>query len=155
MGCKSRQPSPDDGYQSSRQCHQAWLGVGTVDDSARSIPQNRSCVALRRCQTTETMVHGPEPDWLLAILTLSVCYIEYTPIKILHRTQLALHGSKRHSAPVVNDSEDTQSTYDTLRWSYTVTIWVLLWCVRVFQLFKVGARFEGATLRFLVLISSI
>jgi hypothetical protein len=103
------------------------------------------------------MVHGPEPDLLLAIPTVSVCYRECSPIKILRRTQLVLHASKRDSAPVVKDSEDTQSTHCTLRFSYTVTVWVLLWCVRVFQPFKVDVRFQGTTppSHFLVLISSI
>lgn len=67
-------------------------------------------------------------------------------------------NSKRNSAPVAKDSEDTQSTHGTLRFSwisYTVTFRVLLWCVRVFQLFEVDVRFQETTPRFLVLISSI
>jgi len=104
----------------SRQCHQAWRPH--VDESARSIPsrpavQSRSLLWRRRCQfkTIETMVHGPEPDLLVAIPAVSVCYRECSPIKTLRRTRLVLHASKR-------DSEDTQSTPGTLRFSYRVQL---------------------------------
>jgi hypothetical protein len=148
----------------TRQCHK--LGghnptrlMSQLDPSPSTV-QNRSCL-LWRCQTTETMVHGPEPDLLLAIPAVRVCYRECSPIKTLRHTQL-VHACKPDSARVVKDSAGGHTKYPwhsqvLIPCSVTVMVWsAFVVCVRVFQLDKVEVRFhpDGNTPldRFLVLL---
>jgi hypothetical protein len=101
------------------------------------------------------MVHGPEPDLLLAIPAVS-CYRECSPIKTLRHTQL-VHACKRDSARVVKDSAGgTHKVPMALSGSHTMFSYrngLECFCgVRVFQLFKVEVRFhfQRATLRWTV-----